>query len=277
VDQVIEANDGIGGLKLLLSVKPDLVLCDLEMPGLDGEKILRMSQQAGAKGEAVPFIVLTAVSDPIRRARLLEEGASDTITKPFHTVDLIARVGLHLKLLRAQRELTRKNQELQRLSRTDPLTGLPNRRELDRVLEAEFNRSKRYGIPFSIAMGDVDSFKVVNDERRHPVGDLVLQRVADAMRDIVRETDCGGHFGGEEFLAVLGSNGDEGARVFAERWRRRVEDIKLELDTGETVSVTISIGVASWNPDIESAEQMIQSADAALYRAKAAGRNRVCI
>ena len=128
----------------MLSVKPDLVLCDLEMPGLDGEKLLRMSQQAGDGHQTVPFIVLTAVTDPIRRARLLEEGASDTITKPFQPVDLIARVGLHLKLLGTQRELTAKNQELQRLSRTDPLTGLPNRRELDRVLEAEFKRSRRF-------------------------------------------------------------------------------------------------------------------------------------
>lgn len=277
VDRVVEANDGISGLKLLLSVKPDLVLCDLEMPGLAGEKLLRMSQQAGAGHQPVPFIVLTAVTDPIRRARLLEEGASDTITKPFHTVDLIARVGLHLKLLRTQRELTAKNQELQRLSRTDPLTGLPNRRELDRILEVEFKRSKRYGIPFAVAMADVDFFKSVNDDHGHPAGDLVLQRVSDAVREIVRETDCGGRFGGEEFLAILGNNDDEGARVFAERWRRRVEDMKVELESGETVSVTISIGIASWNGDLKSPEPMIEQADAALYRAKAAGRNRVCV
>ena len=275
-DRVIEANDGIEGLKLLLSSHPDLVLCDLEMPGLDGEKILRMSKGAGHTGEDVPFLVLTAVADPERRARLLQNGASDTITKPFHTADLIARIALHLKLLNAQRELIEKNLELERLTRTDPLTGLANRRELDRILESEFKRSRRYGIPFAVAMADVDFFKSVNDEYGHPVGDVVLQRVAETMRDIVRETDCGGRFGGEEFLAILGTNDVEGAKVFAERWRRAVEDIKVEVTGGESIGVTISIGIASWDPKLKSPQPMIENADAALYRAKELGRNRVC-
>jgi len=275
-DHVIEAANGIEGLKLLLSSHPDLVLCDLEMPGLDGEKLLRMSKGSGRSGEDIPFLVLTAVMDPARRARLLQDGASDTITKPFHTDDLIARIALHLKLLCAQRELIEKNVELERLTRTDPLTGLANRRELSRVLEAETRRSRRYGVPFAVALADVDLFKSVNDEYGHPVGDILLKRVADTMRDVVRETDCGGRFGGEEFLAVLGTNDVEGARVFAERWREAVEDIKMELDAGETVTVTISIGIASWNGESDSAEAMLERADAALYRAKAAGRNRVC-
>lgn len=275
-DRVVEAHNGIEGLKLLLSVHPDLVLCDLEMPGLDGEKLLRMSRGAGRSGEDVPFLVLTAVRDPARRARLLQDGASDTITKPFHTADLIARLALHLKLLCAQRELTEKNLELERLSRTDPLTGLANRRELNRVLDVEFKRSRRYGLSFAVAIADIDFFKSVNDEHGHPVGDLVLKRVADSMREIVRETDCGGRFGGEEFLAILGTNDDEGARVFAERWRRAVEGIKVELDGGETVTVTISIGIASWDPKYLSTQPMIEMADAALYRAKESGRNRVC-
>ncbi len=275
-DRVIEAHNGIEGLKLLLSGHPDLVLCDLEMPGLDGEKLLRMSRGAGPSGEDVPFLVLTAVVDPARRARLLQDGASDTITKPFHTADLIARIALHLKLLYAQRELVEKNVELERLSRTDALTGLANRRELNRALEAEFKRSRRYGVSFAVAMGDIDFFKVINDEHGHPAGDVVLRRVAETMWDIVRETDCGGRFGGEEFLAVLGSNDDEGAMVFAERWRQAVEGMKVELDDGEIVGVTISIGIASWNPKYLSTAPMIELADAALYRAKAAGRNQVC-
>ena len=275
-DRVLEAHNGIEGLKLLLSGRPDFVLCDLEMPGLDGEKLLRMSKGAGPSGEDVPFLVLTAVMDPVRRARLLQDGASDAITKPFHTADLIARIALHLKLLYAQRELVEKNLELERLSRTDPLTGLANRRELNRVLEAEFKRSRRYGVSFAVAMADIDFFKSVNDEYGHPAGDLVLQRVADTTRDIVRETDCGGRFGGEEFLAILGTNDDEGARVFAERWRRAVEELKVEVEGGQTVAVTISIGIASWDPKLLTAQPMIDLADAALYRAKASGRNQIC-
>ena len=122
-DRVLKANDGIQGLKLLFSASPDLVLFDLEMPGLDGEKLLRMSQSCATGEGGPPFLVLTAVTDPERRARLLPQGASDAITKPFHTADLIARIGLHLKLVSAQRELVSKNEELRRLSLTDPLTA----------------------------------------------------------------------------------------------------------------------------------------------------------
>ncbi len=211
-ENVIEANDGIEGLKLLLSASPNMVLCDLEMPGLDGDKLLRMRRGAAEGENAVPFLVLTAVTDPARRARLLEQGASDTITKPYHTADLIARVGLHLKLVQTQKELIEKNLELQRLSRTDPLTELSNRRPLDEMLKAEFQRSRRYKIPFAVAIADIDFFKSVNDEHGHLVGDAVLVRVAATMREIVRETDCGGRFGGEEFIAILGNNDTVGAR-----------------------------------------------------------------
>lgn len=276
-DSVIEANDGIEGLRLMLSASPDMVLCGLEMPGLNGEKLLRMCRRAGNSDDSVSFIVLTAVTDPARRARLLQEGASDTITKPFHTADLIARVGLHLKLAQTQRELREKNHELQRLSRTDFLTGVANRRHLEDMLSAEFARSRRNGVPFSVALGDIDLFKSVNDEHGHLVGDSVLVGVADAMRQTVRDTDCGGRFGGEEFLAILSNNDCAGARIFAERWRELVEDIKIEVKNGETASATISIGVACWNPDLDSPEPIIRWADEALYRAKASGRNRVCV
>ncbi len=276
-DRVLEANDGIEGLKLLLSAAPDLVLCDLEMPGLDGEKLLRMRRGTGSVDHEVPFLVLTAVTDPARRARLLEEGASDTITKPYHTADLIARVALHLKLVQAQRELLEKNRELDALSRRDPLTGLANRRELDAVLQTEFKRARRYDLPFAIAMADIDLFKAVNDEYGHQVGDAILSRVGDATREVVRETDCGGRFGGEEFMAILGNNDCDGARVFAERWRKLVEDIKVDVEGGQSVQVTISIGIAAWRPDLDSPDPVIGWADEALYQAKASGRNRVCV
>ena len=273
-DRVLEANDGIRGLKLLLSERPDLVLCDLEMPGLDGEKLLRMSRAPGAT-DRTPFLVLTAVTDRERRARLLEQGASDAITKPFHTADLIARIGLHLELVHAQRELVEKNVELERLSRTDALTGLANRRSLDEALDVEFKRSQRYQVPFAVAIGDIDHFKSINDEHGHPVGDRVLEEVARTMKEIVRETDCGGRFGGEEFLAVLGNNDCEGGEVFAERWRAAVDALEIPLEDGRTVSTSISIGLAAWRPASTGAAEILRRADEALYVAKTGGRNRV--
>jgi diguanylate cyclase (GGDEF)-like protein len=275
-DRVLEARDGIQGLKLLLSASPDLVLCDLDMPGLDGEKLLRMRAAVGDADNAVPFLVLTATTDPERRARLLEEGASDAITKPYCSADLIARVGLHLKLVRAQRELIVKNQELHRLARTDPLTGLANRREIDDFLRAEFERARRSCNTFAVALADIDHFKRVNDAFGHSIGDRVLTRIAEATRQLVRTTDCAGRFGGEELLAVLCSNDLDGARIFAERWRQAIEGIEVEVGKGRRVGATISVGIAAWNSDHDDADQIVRDADAALYQAKSAGRNRVC-
>jgi diguanylate cyclase (GGDEF)-like protein len=275
-EHILEAHDGIQGLKLLLSACPDLVLCDLDMPGLDGEKLLRMREAVGDAENPMPFLVLTATTDPERRARLLEEGASDAITKPFCAADLIARVALHLKLLRTQRELIEKNLELQRLARTDALTGLANRRQIDEFLAAEFGRAQRTCATFVVAMADIDHFKTVNDAFGHAIGDVVLTRIAEATRALVRETDCAARYGGEEWLVVLCNNDVDGAQVFAERWRRAVEAIPIEVEPGKRIAATISVGLAAWNSDHEDPEQIVREADAALYRAKAAGRNRVC-
>lgn len=273
-DAIVEARDGIEGLRLYLSEVPDIVLCDLEMPGLDGEKLLRMR---GGAEIPTPFLVLTAVSDPARRAHLLEIGASDTIAKPFHEAELLARVALHLKLIRAQRELVAKNLELERLSRTDSLTGIANRRQLDEWLQAEFRRSQRYETPFGVVLADIDHFKGVNDVHGHLVGDQVLQRVAELMRQVTRASDCVGRFGGEEFLAILGNNVCSGIEIFAERCRQAIEGMEIEAAEGGRFSVTMSLGIAAWHPDIESPEALVQRADQALYEAKAAGRNRVCV
>lgn len=276
-DDILEARDGIEGLKLLLGATPDLVLCDLEMPGLDGEKLLRMSQSTTRDGSPVPFLVLTAVMNPDRQARLLEQGASDAITKPFHTCDLIARIGLHLKLVEAQRELIAKNAELVRISRTDALTGLPNRRAIDERLVEEFQRSVRYRVPFAVVIADIDRFKRTNDEFGHAAGDRVLVEVAAQFAAVVRETDVGGRYGGEEYLAVLGSNDVDGAQVFAERFRASVEATPTQIASGEKIETTVSLGIAEWFPSDESVEAVVERADDALYRAKESGRNRVCV
>jgi len=276
-DRIIEARDGIDGLRMMLAESPDLVLCDLEMPGLDGEKLLRMSRKDADAEHPTPFIVLTAVTDPARRAQLLQQGASDTISKPFHAAELIARVALHLELVRTQRELIQKNQELERLSRTDALTGLANRRQIDERLERECRRSQRYGSPFAIVLADIDDFKTFNDVHGHLVGDQVLVGVAGTMHDMVRDTDCIGRFGGEEFIVILSNNDRDGAEVFAERWRRSVERVRVPVEGGAIVSTTISIGIACWSPEIATPSPLLRRADEALYTAKAGGRNQVCV
>ncbi len=274
-ERILEAGDGLRGLKLLLSEPVDLVLCDLELPGLDGDKLLRMAHSA--HGRQIPFLVLTAVSDHKRKAQLLRDGARDSITKPFHAVDLIARIELHLELQRLQKELIEKNKLLEELSTTDSLTGLRNRRFVREMLAVEFQRARRYGTGLTILMADLDHFKQVNDRYGHAAGDRVLCGVAQSLLRRLRASDIGGRYGGEEFVVLLSHVNAEGGVVFAERWRGDVEEMAVELEGGETLATTLSIGVASYLPSFDDADALVGAADSALYRAKQSGRNQVVV
>ena len=274
-EQILEADNGLRGLKLLLSEPVDLVLCDLELPGLDGEKLLRMSHSA--QGLQIPFLVLTSVKDSDRMAQLLRDGAGDTIMKPFRSVDLIARIELHLKLQRLQRELIEKNKLLERLSITDSLTGLRNRRFLTEILSVEFQRANRYGTGLTILMADLDRFKEVNDRHGHLAGDEVLSVFAKRLQRRLRASDIAGRYGGEEFLVMLSQVNAEGGVLFAERWRAEAEETPIELADGKSIRTTVSVGVASYTPIFENGEELIAAADAALYRAKESGRNQVAV
>jgi len=271
---ILEAEDGFQGLRLLMREAVDLVVCDLEMPKLDGEKLLRM-RDSSPGGSHTPFLFLSSSTDLKRRTRLLMTGASDAITKPFHPPELVARVMLHLKIKRLQDELLLKNAALERLSTVDALTGLRTRRFIDEALHVEFLRARRYGTPLAVAMMDLDHFKQVNDEHGHVTGDTVLRRVGEIVRDLLRGTDVAARYGGEEILLVMPQNSAGGATVLAERIREALAAARFESPLGAGLSVTASFGVTQYDPADESPEDLVQRADEALYAAKAAGRNRV--
>lgn len=272
-DKILEAADGLKGLRLLLGEPIDVVLCDLEMPGLDGEKLLRVKDQSPG-GANIPFIFVTATTDIQRRSRLLEEGASDAISKPFHPADLVARLRLHLKVKRLQDELMVKNATLARLSTVDALTGLRTRRYVMECLAIEFLRARRYHTPLTLLMADLDHFKEVNDGYGHPAGDSVLRGVADLLLSAVRATDVAARYGGEELLVILPQNDLEGARTLAERWRCAVENNAFVAPDGRLISVTISIGAADYRESHEGPDDLLAAADRVLYLAKENGRNR---
>lgn len=268
----LEAEDGLQALRLLINEEIDLVLCDVEMPGLEGEKLVLMSE--GAAGRHIPFLMLTGLKDPERRARLLRQGARDVITKPYEPADLVARLTLHLELARLQSELEEKNRLLEHLSATDSLTGLANRRELDKRLSIETKRARRFGTPLCVLMADVDHFKAVNDTHGHPAGDEAIQHVARLLVARTREVDLAARYGGDE-LALVVSAPLEGARTLAETWRGQVELEEFQLPDGQTLSLTISIGVAEAMADDDDPSIILERADAALYQAKQNGRNCV--
>jgi diguanylate cyclase (GGDEF)-like protein len=245
------------------------------MPGFDGEKILRVKESSPG-GTNIPFLFITASDNVARRARLLERGACDAISKPFHPADLVARLRLHLKIKRLQDELRVKNETLARLSTTDAVTGLRTRRYVSEVLSIEFLRSRRYESPLSVLMADLDHFKRINDEYGHPTGDAVLRGVSSLLLSSVRATDVAGRYGGEEIMVIVAQNEPDGVVTLAERWRADVEAARFESADGREVSLTISIGVASFDAAMSSPEDLVAAADVALYRAKDAGRNQVC-
>jgi two-component system cell cycle response regulator len=274
--RIIEAADGIQGLAMMLNEAVDVVLCDLEMPGFDGEKILSVKESSPG-GENIPFLFITASENVERRARLLESGACDAISKPFHPADLVARLRHHLKNKRLQDELRVKNETLARLSTTDAVTGLRTRRYVSEVLSIEFLRARRYHSTLSVLMADLDHFKRINDDYGHLTGDAVLRGVSDMLLSIVRATDVAGRYGGEEIIVIVAQNNPNGVEKLAERWRADIESARFESASASGVELTISIGVASFTPDMLAPDDLIAAADAALYRAKDAGRNQVCV
>jgi len=166
--------------------------------------------------------------------------------------------------------LRKHHDELERLSTTDTLTGLSNRRHLMNLLAQEVERAKRGGNSFSILMLDVDHFKKYNDNHGHQAGDEVLARIGTVLRNSIRPYDCAARYGGEEFLVMLSGTSLAPAKETAERIRKQVLAEQFEAE-----SVTISIGVAEYPSQGDTAKSVIGQADAALYEAKRAGRDRV--
>jgi len=273
-ERIYQAGDGIEALKLLLETPVDLVLCDLEMPRIDGFKLLGMIA-GNEKLRDIPVIMLTGHGDSELKVKLLGQGASDYVTKPFVAAELIARVKVHLKIKNLQDELKKSNERLKQLSDTDPLTLIYNRRYMMNMLEKEIQRAARKGTHLSLVMIDLDHFKQVNDKYGHQGGDKVLTHLAALAQAGLRSYDFVARYGGEEFVMTLPETTHEDALMIAERLRLRIQ---LHSYTGSLKGLitTASMGVATYPTDfITSLSDLIREADDAMYRAKAAGRNRV--
>lgn len=183
---------------------------------------------------------------------------------------------LSLLALRVQLATERQREEMRKLSNTDALTGIANRRHLMDLGHREFNRARRHGSPLSVLMLDIDKFKAVNDRWGHPTGDRVIQALSDVMKSLVRGHDICGRLGGEEFTLILPEADLSGATAIAERLRKKVEASDTTLaDDHAVVRFTVSIGIAELATADDSFDALLQRADTALYQAKDSGRNGV--
>ncbi len=269
---IIVEHDGHGAIQQVCSGNaPDLVLLDVDMPGMDGYETCR-ELQSRRPTEDVPIIFVTGDRSPSAEARALELGAVDYIVKPINPLTIRARVRLHLRV-------HRRNSMLTDLVRRDPLTELPNRRRFDESLTEECRRCSRVGAPLSLLFVDVDYFKRFNDTFGHAAGDDCLRRVAQALSEALpRAGDLVARYGGEEFVALLPETSHDGAGTVAERFRASVEALNIPNPASAVEDhVTISVGAVTADPDYlaHAGRDLLKAADRVLYEAKAAGRNRV--
>lgn len=273
-ERLIEADNGLRGLKLLGQQPVDLVLCDVVMPELDGFKFLQM-MKAKPEYRDVPVILLTGEESTEKKVKGLEHGAADYITKPFESAELLARVKVQLKMKALQDELKEKNSQLERLAATDALTKIHNRRYFMELYAVEFAKAERFHHDLGLVLLDIDFFKKVNDTLGHQEGDRVLIEVAEVLQSSIRKVDLLARYGGEEFILMLPSTDLKGSRMVADKLRTEVSS---KVHTGGR-PVTISLGVAHvpTTPGVTSGEDLIARADEALYRSKERGRDRVTI
>ena len=286
---VFTAENGREALGLDVQVMPQIVISDWLMPEMDGLEFCR-ALRATDWGQSMYVIMLTGVETEDKVTEAFEAGVDDYIVKPLNNRALNARMraALHyVKLLEAWEhdrtqlkqfaaELAISNRRLEHAAMTDLLTGLPNRRAGMQALEKAWSVSQRSGQPLAVLMIDVDHFKSINDRHGHAVGDLVLQEIAKAIQAAARRHDSVSRIGGEEFLLVCQDADPKIALVVAERLRRMIKALRINI-SGVEIQTAVSIGVAAREAGLAEVDAMVRGADTALYAAKNAGLDRVCL
>lgn len=262
---VVSASTGEEGVKKAKEEKPDVILMDINLPGIDGTEALKRIRQ---NNPIQCVIMLTAYATLDNAIQSLKEGASDFIKKPFENEHLIHIVNQTLEKYLTLKEKEKLEEEVRRLSITDDLTGLYNHRHFFKTLESEIIRRERQKTSLSLLMFDVDNFKKYNDLYGHLEGDRVLKKIGEIVKNSIRSNvDSGYRYGGDEFAALLiGATRDQALHI-AERIRLMIEEAGFE-------KITVSIGLAEFKEDFDL-EGFVKSADDAMYVAKHSGGNRI--
>ena len=267
--EVFAATSGAQALDFCQKNKPDLILLDVVMPGMDGLEVCRRLKQ-DLETRAIPVIFVTAGTQAEEENACWSAGAADFVSKPVNPLTLRNRVLAHLQFKLHM-------DALQAMAFADGLTGVANRRLFDDTLDAEFRRCGRGGAPLAMLMIDVDFFKRYNDRYGHQAGDECLKRVALTLKErLKRPYDLAARYGGEEFACLLPDTDGAGALAMAAELRLAVAALAMEPDDSPVAGhVTLSVGVAVPHPqgDADGAARR-RLPDQALYRAKDAGRNR---
>lgn len=271
--QTQTAISGAEGLALIQSWSPDLILLDVNMPGMNGLETLNGLRH---KEQYVSVMFISGNTSTEHVVEGLDSGADDYIPKPFDPLELLARVRTQLRIKDLNDQLRNANVRLKELVDIDDLTGLFNMRSVYQRLETEMDRAKRFGRQVAVVMMDMDHFKSVNDGHDHLFGSFVLSEVGGIIKRNIRAHDLGARYGGDEFLMILTETNTDGAKRFCERLLKAINDYHFKNGKDEK-KLTSSIGFAITPPgdSLTDARGLVRTADHALYDAKRAGRNCV--
>jgi two-component system, cell cycle response regulator len=268
------ARDGAEAIKLFEDRSPSFIITDWMLPDFSGFELCQRVRADNSRPYCY-IIVMTSSREKGHVVKGLEAGADDYLTKPFDPEEMLARIGVGRRIIDLNRELAIKTQKMEEAARTDPLTGLPNRRAIEEWAAKQMRGAARHGFPLWVALGDIDNFKQINDTFGHDAGDIVLKTFADLLKRCTRASDICGRLGGDEFVLVLTHVEASNIEETVNRFRGHFAALSFPLQ-GKSVQVTASFGVAG----VESNESqefgaLLSKADQMLYEAKRAGRNLV--
>ncbi len=268
VERIIHAVLPDKGITMASECAPDVILLDIDMPKLDGFQVCRQIRECESARD-IPILFLTKDKSVHHIAKALDTGGTDYVTKPFHAIELQARVRVALRTKRLV-DLLKEH------GRIDALTGLNNRGAFDEGLDAAVANHMRNGQPFGLLLLDLDHFKSVNDTYGHGIGDEVLRQTGVAIRSLCRPYDLAARYGGEEFAIIFNQTGPDDVERIALRLLGRIREIVVAVGENELrITTSAGLALALEVRNTFDGPELLKAADVALYQAKSQGRDRL--
>jgi two-component system, cell cycle response regulator len=272
--QLLFAADGSEAMKLYKQHSPCIVVTDWILPDFSGLELCKQIRSDPSRPYTY-IVVMTSNTDKGNVVKGLQAGADDYLAKPFDPGEMLARIGVGRRIIDLNRELAAKTRMLEEAARTDPLTGLPNRRAIEDWASKQLRGAARHNFPLWVVLGDLDNFKAINDTLGHDAGDIVLKVFADVLRKNTRASDICGRLGGDEFILVFTHVEADYIESTVNRFREQFAALSFPLQ-GKSLQVTASFGIAGIQEQKTcDFSTLLRRADQTLYEAKRAGRNLV--